>query len=413
MIKSNTFDVRIESLAYGGDALGRLSDGRVVFVPYAIPGELVKLRVVEEKTHHATATLVEVLEPSPERVTPRCHHFSLCGGCHYQHLHYPAQVKAKADILREQLERIGGFRGITTVEMYASPEPWNYRNTIQFHITPEGKLGFQKARSNHPFPIRECHLPEVAINRIWPQIEVEPIPGLKRVSLRVGMDDEMMLILESSDPQAMEFSIEDLAVSIVQVGGYSSMILAGSDYIVMEVKGRQFKLSADSFFQVNRLQAVEMIKYLDCHLPISNNMTVVDAYCGVGLFSAFLAPQVKRLVGIELSSSACEDFITNLDEFDHVELYEAPVEEVLGSIKFHADIIILDPPRAGLGVKTVEGILAQGAAHLAYISCDPATLARDGRQLVAGGYSLSNIALFDMFPHTYHIESISLWDKKD
>ena len=161
-------------------------------------------------------------------------------------------MKAKADILREQLERIGGFEGIPEIEMHASPEPWNYRNTIQFHITPEGKLGFQKARSNQPFAIRECHLPEEAINRIWPQIEVEPIPSLERVSLRVGMDEEMMLILESSDPQAMEFSIEDLPVSIVQVGGYDSIILAGSDYIVMEVLGRQFKVSADSFFQVNQ-----------------------------------------------------------------------------------------------------------------------------------------------------------------
>lgn len=413
IIMTNTFDVRIGSLAYGGDALGRLPDGRVVFVPYTIPGELVKLRLVEEKSHHAMAALVEILEPSPDRVTPRCVHFSTCGGCHYQHLQYPAQVNAKADILREQLERIGGLRGITAVERHASPEPWNYRNTIQFHITPEGKLGFQKARSNHSFSIRECHLPEEAVNRTWPQIEVEPIPGLERVSLRVGNDEELMLILESSDPQAMEFSIEDLPVSIVQVGGYDSIILAGSDHIVMEVLGRQFIVSANSFFQVNRLQAIEMIKYLSGHLPISSEMTVVDAYCGVGLFSAFLAPQVKRLVGIEVSTSACEDFTTNLDEFEQVELYEAPVEDVLGSINFHADMIILDPPRAGLGVKTVEGVLAQGAAHLAYISCDPATLARDGRQLVAGGYSISSIALFDMFPQTYHIESISLWDKTD
>jgi 23S rRNA (uracil1939-C5)-methyltransferase len=409
---TNTFDVKIERLAYGGDALGRLPDGRVVFVPYAIPGELVRLRVVDDKPRHANAALVEVLEPSPERVTPRCTHFSTCGGCHYQHLKYPAQLKAKTDILREQLERIGGLRGIPDIEMHASPEPWYYRNTIQFHLTPEGKLGFQKARSNQPFAIRECHLPEEAINRIWPQIEAEPIPSLERVSLRVGMDQEMMLILESTDPQAMEFSIEDLAVSIVQIGGYGNIILAGSDYIVVEVLGRQFKVSADSFFQVNRTQAQAMVKHIIDHLPITSEITVVDAYCGVGLFSAFLAPKVKRLVGIEISASACEDFSTNLDEFERVELYEAPVEDVLGSVDFNADMIILDPPRAGLGAKSVEGVLTQGAAHLVYISCDPATLARDGRQLAAGGYTLSSLALFDMFPQTYHIESISLWDKK-
>jgi 23S rRNA (uracil1939-C5)-methyltransferase len=410
---TNTFDVRIESLAYGGDALGRLPDGRVVFVPYAIPGELVRLRLVEEKAHHATATLVEVLEPSPERVIPRCIHFSTCGGCHYQHIQYPAQVRAKATILKDQLERIGGLREIPAVDIYESPKPWNYRNTIQFHITREGKLGFQKARSNQPFAIRECHLPEETINWLWPQIEVEPIASLERVSLRVGSDEEMMLILESSEPQAMEFSIEELPVSIVQLGDYDSIILAGSDYLSMGLQGRQFKVSASSFFQVNTLQAEAIVSYLSEHLPISSEMTVVDAYCGVGLFSAFLAPKVRRLVGIEVSPSACEDFSTNLDEFEQVELYEAPVEDVLGSIHFQADTIILDPPRAGLGAKTVEGVLGQGAAHLAYVSCDPATLARDGRQLAAGGYALTKLALFDMFPQTYHIESISLWNKKE
>jgi 23S rRNA (uracil1939-C5)-methyltransferase len=408
---TSTFDVRIDSLAYGGDALGRLPDGRVVFVPYAIPGELVRLRVVEDKPHLAIATLVEVLEPSSERVTARCTHFTTCGGCHYQHINYPAQVKAKADILREQLERIGGLRGIPDVEVYGSPEPWYYRNTIQFHITREGKLGFQKARSNQPFAIHECHLPEEEINRLWPQIEVEPIPSLERVSLRVGLAEEMMLVLESSDPQAVEFSIENLPVSAVQVGSYGSILLAGSNYLTMDVLGRQFKVSADSFFQVNRLQAQAMVRYLAEHLPITSGMTIVDAYCGVGLFSAFLAPKVRRLVGIEVSPSACEDFSANLDEFEQVELYEAPVEDVLGSINFNAEIIILDPPRAGLGAKTIDGLLAQGAAQLAYVSCDPATLGRDGKRLAAEGYTISRLALFDMFPQTYHIESISLWNK--
>ncbi len=409
---TGTFDVRIERLAYGGDAIGRLPDGRVVFVPYVIPGELVKLRVVEDKPQRATAELVEVLEPSSDRVVSRCAHFSTCGGCHYQQMNYPAQLKAKGDILREQLERIGGFRGLPDIEMHASPEAWYYRNTIQFHVTDEGKLGFQIAHTNRPFAIRECHLPMEAINRLWPQIELEPSPSLERVSLRMGLDEDMILILKSSDPQAMEFSIENLPVSAVQVGAYGSIVLAGSDYVVMDVLGRQFKVSASSFFQVNNLQAQAMIGHLMDHLPISSEMTVVDAYCGVGLFSAFLAPKVKRLAGIEVSPNACEDFSTNLDEFNQVELYEAPVENVMLNVDFHADMIIMDPPRAGLGAKTVAGIITQGAAHLAYISCDPATLARDGKQLAEGGYSLTSIALFDMFPQTYHIESISLWEKK-
>jgi 23S rRNA (uracil1939-C5)-methyltransferase len=408
---TNTFDIRIDSLAYGGDALGRLPDGRVVFVPFANPGEKVRLSITEDKPRHARGELVEVLEASAERVIPRCQHFTTCGGCHYQQMNYPTQLIVKAAILREQLERLGGLRDFPTVEVIAATEPWYYRNTLQFHITQYGKLGFQKAHSNQTFPIRECHLSEAAINWLWPQVEVEPIPSLERISLRAGADEDMMLILESADPQPVDFSIEDLTISVVQVSPAGSMVLAGSDHIVMEVSGRRFRVSASSFFQVNTLQAQAMIKYLLDNLALKEDVTVLDVYCGVGLFSAFLAPGAKRLVGIEISPEACEDYTTNLDEFDNVELYEDSADNVLSQVNFNPDMIIMDPPRAGLGVKTVDGILAQGAAQLAYISCDPATLARDGKQLAAGGYSLVSMTLLDMFPQTYHIESISMWEK--
>jgi 23S rRNA (uracil1939-C5)-methyltransferase len=408
---TNTFDIRIDNLAYGGDAIGRLPDGRVIFVPYAIPGEMVRLYLMEDKPRHARGELVEVLEPSPERIVPRCPHFSTCGGCHYQHMNYQDQLKAKAAILREQLERIGGLRDFPAIGIIPAPEPWYYRNHIQFHMTPDGKLGFQKAHSNQPFAIHECHLPEAGINRLWPLVDAESIPGLERISLRLGADEDIMLILESSDPQPVEFSIEDLTISVVQVGQTGSMVLAGSDHIEMNVLGKRFRVSASSFFQVNTLQAQAMVKYLVDHLSLGEDMTVLDVYCGVGLYSYFLAPNVKRLVGIEVSADACEDFTTNLDEFDNVELYEDSADNVLSQVNFNPDLIIMDPPRAGLGVNTVEGVLQQGAAHLVYISCDTATLARDGKQLSAGGYSLESVTLLDMFPQTYHIESISLWEK--
>ena len=151
---TSTFDVRINSLAYGGDALGRLPDGRVVFVPYAIPGEMVRISITEDKPRHARGELVEVLEASPERVIPRCQHFTTCGGCHYQQMNYSSQLKAKADILREQLERIGGLRDLPTVEIMAAPEPWYYRN----HHTISPHTGWQIGLPESEFQPNLCHL---------------------------------------------------------------------------------------------------------------------------------------------------------------------------------------------------------------------------------------------------------------
>ena len=407
----DTLDIRPLSLVYGGDAFGRLPDGRAVFVPFALPGELVRVRLVEQKRGHARAELLEVLEPSPDRITPRCSHYTVCGGCHYQHLSYPAQLAAKTAILAEQLRRLGGLVEIPIQPAVPSPQPWNYRNHIQFHLTAEGRLGFQRAGSERVVPIQECHLPEPLINQVWPQIELEPLPGVERLSLRTGADDELLLVFESSDPEPFEFSVEELPVSAVHLGPGGTLVLAGSDSLVIEVLGRPFQVSAGSFFQVNTPQAEAMLRHVLELVGAGPFQTLLDVYCGVGLFSAFLAPRASRLVGIELSPSACADFAANLDEFEHVELYEADAETVLGSVDFHPDLILVDPPRAGLGQAALDGLLAQQAPRLVYISCDPATLARDSKRLVAGGYHLVSLTPFDLFPQTYHIESISLWER--
>ncbi len=406
-----TYDIQLTALTYGGDAMGRLPDGRAVFVPFGLPGERVRVDVVEEKRGHARAALLEVLEPAPGRIVPRCPHFMACGGCHYQHMDYPAQLAAKAAILKEQLERIGGLADVNLRPAVAAPQAWNYRNQVQFHLASDGKLGYQAARSNAIIPIRECHLPEEPLNALWPQLDFEMLPALQRVGLRLGAGDELMLVLESSQPDAPEFTVEEIPLSAVHLGPGGTLVLAGSDHIVMEVGGRPFKVSAASFFQVNTAQAGAMVSHLLAELPLEAGQTVLDVYCGVGLFSAFLAPKVGRLVGVELSSDACEDFAVNLDEFENVELYEAPAEQVLAGVDFHPDVIVVDPPRAGLGQATLDGLLRQGAPHLAYISCDPATLARDAKRLVQGGYCLQQVTPFDLFPQTYHIESISLWSK--
>ncbi len=409
--KMDEFEVTLDLLTYGGECMGRLPDGRAVFVPYTLPGEKARIRLVEEKKGYARGELLEVLSPSALRISPRCPHFGDCGGCHYQHMSYSMQLEAKAAILRDQLQRLGGLDNPPVEETVASPKEWYYRNHVQFHLSPEGKLGFQAERSKRVVPIRECYLPDEQLNSLWPLLDLEPVPGLERVSLRKGEDEESMLILESSTQETPELSIEELPVSAVHISPAGSLVLAGSGYLVMEVMGRPFVVSAESFFQVNTLQAENMVRHLLKVLPLKPDTTLLEIYSGAGLFSAFLAPRVRRMVAVEASPAACQDFETNLDEFDNVELYEAAAEEALPALEIQPDFVLVDPPRAGLGTRVVQAILALGASRLAYVSCDPSTLARDARELVKGGYTLVKITPFDMFPQTYHIELISLWNK--
>ena len=407
--------VKLEKLTYGGDALGRMPDpltgsaGRAVFVPFALPGETVRIRVIEQKRGHIRAELAEVLDPSPQRITPKCVHFGVCGGCAYQHLSYPDQLRAKTDILRDQLMRIGKIQDPPVQPMVASPQEWNYRNHVQFHLSGAGELGYIRANGQDMLPISECHLPEGPLNKLWPSLEFDPGLGLERISLRLGMQDEIMLVLESANPEPPELELE-ANLSVVHLTGEDVVVMAGDDHLILSVKGRPFRVSALSFFQVNTSMAGEMVQHLLDHLPVTSQTTLLDVYCGVGLFSAFFAGRVGRLVGVEASPSACEDFTANLDEFDNVALYEAPAEMVLPGLDISPDVAIVDPPRAGLDTRVLDALLAQHPASIAYVSCDPSTLGRDAARLISGGYRLVQVTPFDLFPQTYSIESISIFE---
>ncbi len=409
-IAGTTFEVELTKLIYGGEAMGRLPDGRAVFVPFGVPGETVRLRLVEEKRGYARAELLEVLQPAAGRIEPRCVHFGACGGCHYQHMTYEEQLAAKAEILRDQLERIGGLTDPPVQPTRPSPRPWLYRNHLQFHLTPEGQLGYHAARSQNVIPIEECFLPMEPIGTFWKLLEVEPVPGLQRVHLRVGTDEDIMLALESSDPDPPAFGA-DLPLSAVHLGPAGATVLSGSESLIITVLDRQFRVSAESFFQVNSPMAGAMVEHLLENLALDMEATALDVYCGVGLFSAFLAPLVQRVIAVESSPSAWLDFEVNLDEFNNVELYQAPAEDVLPALPVEPTVIIVDPPRSGLSRTVVDGILALSPDTLVYVSCDPATLARDARHLTQGGYTLKRITPFDLFPQTYHIESMSFWRK--
>jgi 23S rRNA (uracil1939-C5)-methyltransferase len=409
MSEAAEFEVTLSGLTFGGDAIGRLPDGRAVFVPYAIPGEKVRIAIVEEKPHHVLARLVRVIVPGEERIEPRCRHFGICGGCHYQHMSYESQLVAKTGVLVDQLKRIGKLTNIPIEPIVPSPEVWNYRNYVQFHFSHEGRLGYNRARSNEIIPVEECFLPQKPLDELWPMVSIEPGTEIEGIGFRLGEDQDVQITLESKSGVVPEFVVEDLNASVIHVNEDSRIVLAGSEYTWLMVLGRLFRVSAGTFFQVNTRVAEEMVGVVLSELPATSETSILEVYCGSGLFSAFLAGNVARLVAIESSHLACEDFSYNLDEFDNVELYEAPAEVVIPALDLTPDLVLVDPPRSGLLRPVMQGILMMRPPRIIYVSCDPATLARDARYLVEGGYELCRVIPFDMFPQTYHIESISTW----
>jgi 23S rRNA (uracil1939-C5)-methyltransferase len=403
------YELTLDAMAYGGSAIGRLEDGRAVFVPFGIPGEKVRIAITEDKRKFLRAEIVEIINPSPKRVVGKCAHFLTCGGCHYQHLPIENQLELKQQIVIDQLTRLGGVTNPRVEKTKPSSNAWNYRNSLQFHLSSNGKIGFRGVNPREIIEIRECHLPLAGINETWPKLDFEPVNPIDRVELREGAEEDLLLHLHSNTSETPEIHL-DIPISIVIDTTEVKQVIAGAEWIFMEVKGKKFRVSAGSFFQVNTPQAGKMVDYLLANLNPAATSSILDLYSGVGLFSSFLAPLVESCIGVESSPNACEDFIFNLDQFDNVQLYEGSVEEILPHLDVKVEIIIADPPRSGIDRKGLDTILALQAPQIAYVSCDPATLARDLKILTNNGYSIRNVQLFDLFPQTYHIETITILD---
>jgi 23S rRNA (uracil1939-C5)-methyltransferase len=411
----------------GPDAIGRdPATGRAVFVPFAIPGETARVEIIEEKPTFARARLLEVLSPSPDRVGPVCKHFGVCGGCHFQHMRYDAQLKWKRQVVADQLARIGGLESPNVLAAIPSPDLFHYRNHIQFTQDPEGKLGFY-SNSNSVLPLSECPIARPEIMELFGEIDIEKL-DVDRIGVRVGAQGETMLIFESETGEPPDVEL-DLPISVATVNkDGEAFAMIGGDHLIYEVLGRPFRVSPGSFFQVNTAMAETLVKLVLEALNLQGGETVLDLYSGVGLFSAFIAPKVNRLIGVESFSPAVRDAEANLDEFDNVELYESPVElaleHLLDSLSRapreaprsesgvgtppHA---LLDPPRAGCDKQALQRLLTLAAPRLVYVSCDPATLARDAKRLIAGGYQLTSAQPLDMFPQTHHVETVAIFER--
>jgi 23S rRNA (uracil1939-C5)-methyltransferase len=414
------FRFRPDDMAHGGEAVGRYK-GKVVFVPYALPGEEVLVEIVEDKKRYARARPVEVISPAPQRVVPRCPHFGLCGGCHWQHIDYAAQLQFKESILRNQLARLGGIKDAPIMPLIGMAQPWCYRNHVQFALTDNGRLGFVAARSRgkarRVMPIEVCYLLHSLLDDMFVALDLEHLE-LKRLSLRAGINTgQRMMIFETENDEPPELEIDFPLSCVLLLSDGRAATLVGESHIVESLAGREYRISASSFFQVNTIQAEALVqKVIDMLRPsLQGDETLLDAYCGVGTFALSLADRVGRAIGVEENREAIADAGLNADAADlpNVELIQGRVEDVLPDLEESIDLVILDPPRQGCPPETLKAVAGLAPTRIVYISCDPATLARDARTLLQNGYKLIEVQPVDMFPQTYHIATIALLSRGD
>jgi 23S rRNA (uracil1939-C5)-methyltransferase len=412
-VEAHELQLELDEMAFGGEALGRV-DGQVVFVPYAIPGERVRVAVERPKKGYARTRLLEVLRPAPERLPPPCTYFGACGGCQWQHVGYPAQLAYKQHVVVEQLRRLGGF---ADAERYVRPTlgmvtPWEYRNQARFSLGRRyGELGFTRKETHRLLRIDYCWLMMPPINRALDLLQ-RRCAGLEthQVTIRYSARTDQLLV-QPALPEVPELP-------------------TGQPYLEEELLGRRFRVAPSAFFQVNtkpehrtlpdtlrvpwiaertgdysmaELLALTVLDRLGAE-PLGR---VVDAYCGVGTFAALLAGRAAEVVGIEESPAAVRDAIHNAQDLPNVRFLEGKTEDMLPKLQGAVDAVVLDPARVGCHPAVLEAILARRPPRLVYVSCDPATLARDLKLLVAGGYTLQQVEPVDMFPQTYHIESVS------
>lgn len=410
-METNHYQVEFEKFTFGGESLGHMTDGRTIFCPFVLPGEEALVQPVFEKKRYVRAMPVEIVSVSEERISPRCIHFGECGGCHYQHVSYVKQAQVKEELVIETLQRIAGIEKPPVIKINSSEQPYYYRNSINFQVDEQGVVGFYLYNQPVIFPVKECHLPVEGILKVWQQIDLETFPGLKNIHFREGADGEIMVILESENVDNLPEMEVDLPVSVVHQSPAGIIVMAGDDHLIFEIRERNFRVSASSFFQINQAQAEKMVgKVID--LIQGGSGRLLELYSGVGLFTAFCAPLFQEIVAIEESPSACDDFVTNLDEFGHISLFIGRVEDILPGLTQKFDVVLLDPPRSGLDNGIIDAVCALEPEKIIYVSCDVATLARDVKKLIAQGYQLIEITPFDMFPQTYHIETISLLKKE-
>jgi len=374
-------NLTIEKLVYGGEGLARLG-GKVVLVPFVAPGEEIRAEVERVKNDLFRGRVIDVVTPAAERVAPGCLYFLRCGGCQLQHLDYRTQVQQKMASLREVLRRTGKIEFAGEIDAI-SAEPWQYRNRIQLHIE-RGAVGYFEHASRRLCAIESCPIASPALNRA---IAVLNAHGPQLRSFSGGVE------LFTNETEIQVNVLDRAPRSVFKV--FES--IGSSGPIVYQ----EFRVSRNSFFQVNRFLIDRLV---DCAVGAHSGNQALDLYAGVGFFAKALADRFGQVTAVESGKSAYRDLVHNLGE--RVASENATVEEYLGRLETSPDLILADPPRAGLGKPVVSELIRLQPPVLVIVSCDPATLSRDLQALIAHGYRIETITLVDLFPQTFHLETV-------
>ncbi len=440
--------LEIEKLVYGGEGLARLpaderGSGKAVFLPFVLPGESVEAVLCEEKPGFARAQLEEILTASARRIAPRCPYFQRCGGCHYQHTDYEYQLEIKASVLRENLRRIAKLELDTELHVHASP-PWNYRNRSRFKVqaAPEFAIGYYKFNSHELLPVEECPISSPLINRaltaLWKLGRAGKVPaGIQEIEFFANSDDtqvvsELYCSLESAG--LTEPFADELETALAEISGVAFFVArsakgespgdprqiggTGVANLIYKTQLASYRVSAGAFFQVNRHLTDELVKIVvpprhggrDAHRTAGGDAgatgTALDLYAGVGLFSSVLNREFERVIAVESSHTSHADLLYNSPA--NVKAVRASTEQYLENAagKLRAEWVVVDPPRSGLGERVIKGLVKLKAPRITYVSCDPATLSRDLARLLQSGYRVEEAHLVDLFPQTYHLESV-------
>jgi len=442
----------IEKLIYGGDGLARLPAstpadsasesqrrGKTVFLPFVLAGEKIEATLTEQKPGFARGKADAILEPSAHRVLPGCQYFSRCGGCHYQHASYEHQLDIKKEILRESLRRLAKLDLPFDIEVHPSP-PWNYRNRsrLQVRVSPTFAAGYFKLTSHELLAVEECPISSPLINRgitaLWQSGRAGKVPmGVREVEFFANADDSQLLIDVGCGRDARRAAVrewtEDLRATMAEIAGIVAfrepnpgnrkesppevLVSVGEIHLDYQTKGAAYRVSAGAFFQTNRHLTDELVTLVT---QGQSGEVALDLYAGVGLFSTALAGDFRHIVSVESSQTSSADLAYNRPS--HGEAVQATTEQYLARTENSGragkgavpvpkpDLAVVDPPRSGLGEGVARSLANLGAPRIIYVSCDPATLARDLVPLLAAGYRVEQVHFVDLFPQTYHLESV-------